>query len=61
VRAILLSSFGPPDALVATHLPDPVPGAGQALIDVEFASVTFVETQVRAGTPAIRPWPPNCR
>ena len=28
---------------------DPVPGAGQALIGVELAGVTFVETQVRAG------------
>ena len=51
MRAILLSAFGPPDALVATDLPDPLPGAGQALIEVEFASITFVETQIRAGKP----------
>jgi NADPH:quinone reductase len=51
VRAILLSAFGPPDALVVTDLPAPVPGPGQALIEVEFASITFVETQVRAGKP----------
>ncbi len=28
-----------------------MPAPGQALIDVQFASVTFVETQVRAGHP----------
>jgi NADPH2:quinone reductase len=51
VRAVLLSSFGPPDALVAADVPEPVPESGQALIEVEFASITFVETQVRAGKP----------
>jgi plastocyanin len=37
--------------LVATEVPDPVPAPGEALIDVELASVTFVETQIRAGKP----------
>ena len=32
-------------------MPDPVPGPGQALIEVEIVNVTFVETQVRAGRP----------
>jgi NADPH2:quinone reductase len=51
MRAVLLNEFGPPEALVAGEVPDPVAGSGQALIDVEIASVTFVETQVRAGRP----------
>ncbi len=29
--------------------PDPVPDEGQALIEVEFANITFVETQMRSG------------
>jgi NADPH2:quinone reductase len=37
--------------LVATDVADPIASADQALIDVEFASVTFVETQLRAGRP----------
>jgi NADPH:quinone reductase-like Zn-dependent oxidoreductase len=39
-------------------VPDPVPGPGQALIDVHIANITFVETQVRAGrapNPAMLP------
>ena len=49
--AVTLSAFGPPEALMVTEMPDPVPGKGQALIEVHLASITFVETQVRAGRP----------
>ena len=42
---------GRPDVLVPTDVPAPTVGAGQVLIDVELANVTFVETQVRAGHP----------
>jgi NADPH2:quinone reductase len=31
------------------ELPEPVPGPGEVLIDVEVAAITFIETQVRAG------------
>jgi NADPH2:quinone reductase len=51
VRAIVLSEFGPPDTLVLRDVPAPSAGEGQVLIDVEFANITFVETQVRAGAP----------
>jgi NADPH2:quinone reductase len=58
VRAVVLEEFGPPDVLVATEVAEPTAGAGQVLIDVEFANVTFVETQLRAGhapNPAMAP------
>jgi NADPH2:quinone reductase len=51
VRAVVLSEFGPPENLALAEVPDPEPGPGQALIDVQVASVTFVETQVRSGRP----------
>jgi len=51
MRAVVLSAFGPPSQLVATEVPEPTPGPGQALIDVEFANITFVDTQIRAGRP----------
>jgi NADPH2:quinone reductase len=51
MRAVLLSEFGPPEVLVAADVPEPVAGAGQVLLDVEYANITFVETQVRAGKP----------
>lgn len=49
MRAVWLSEFGPPSALVAGEAPDPEPDDGQAVVKVAFAGVTFVETQVRAG------------
>ena len=58
MRAVLLREFGPPGALVAEQVPDPVPGPGQVLIAVEAAGISFIETQVRAGrgpNPAHRP------
>jgi NADPH2:quinone reductase len=51
VRAVVLSEFGPPGNLVAAEVPDPAPGPAQVLVDVDLASITFVETQVRAGRP----------
>ena len=53
MRRIRLTQFGPPDVLQLEEVVDPTPGTGQVLIDVDFAGVTFVETQVRAGRP---PW-----
>jgi NADPH:quinone reductase len=51
MRAAVLREFGPPEALVPAEVPDAVAGRGQAVVEVAFASVTFVETQVRAGRP----------
>ena len=51
MRAVVLREFGPPAGLVVDQLPDPQPGPGQALVAVQLASVTFVETQIRAGRP----------
>jgi NADPH2:quinone reductase len=49
VRAVWLREFGGPEVLVPGEAPDPVPGDGQVLVEVEYSNVTFVETQTRAG------------
>src|SRR3954468_13212352 len=49
MQAIVVKQFGPPDVLVQVELDDPVPAPGQVVVAVEFANLTFVETQVRAG------------
>lgn len=49
MRAVVLRAFGPPQALSVDEVPDLRPGVGEVVIDVEYASVTFVETQLRAG------------
>jgi NADPH:quinone reductase len=51
MRAVVMKEFGAPRVLRLEEVPDPAPGAGQVVIDVELASVTFVETQIRAGRP----------
>ena len=48
MRVVWLTAFGGPEVLVAGEAPDPVPGPGQALIDVAFAGITFIETMFRA-------------
>ncbi|MFE9103878.1 zinc-binding dehydrogenase [Actinomadura geliboluensis] len=50
MRAVWLKEFGGPEVLVPGEAPDPAPDEGQALIDVEFVNITFVETQMRSGT-----------
>jgi NADPH:quinone reductase len=46
MRAAVMREFGPPEVLVAEEVPEP---EGEVLAEVAFASVTFVETMVRAG------------
>jgi NADPH2:quinone reductase len=56
MRAVWLRGFGGPEVLEPGDAPDPAPGPGQALVDVEYANVTFVETQFRAtGAGPFRP------
>ncbi|MET9675895.1 zinc-binding dehydrogenase [Streptomyces sp. NPDC006482] len=47
--SVVMEEFGGPEVLRARQVEDPVPGPGQVLVDVVYASVTFVETQVRSG------------
>jgi len=61
MRAVVVDAFGGPEVLRLTDVPSPVAEAGQALIDVAYANITFVETQVRAGrspNPAMAPMLP---
>src|ERR687894_1627872 len=48
MRAVYLTAFGGPEVLVAGDAPDPAPGPGEAVVDVAFAGITFVETMFRA-------------
>jgi NADPH2:quinone reductase len=55
MRAVWLRAFGAPTELRAEETPEPVPAPGTALVDVAYANITFVETQVRTGTGPFRP------
>ncbi|MDT0566715.1 zinc-binding dehydrogenase [Streptomyces sp. DSM 3412] len=47
--SVVMEEFGGPEVLRVQQVEDPVPGPGQVLVEVAYASVTFVETQVRSG------------
>ena len=59
MRAVWITEYGDPEVLRLGEAPDPVPGPGQVLVRVAVASITFVETQMRAGrAPFPGPTPP---
>lgn len=51
LRAAVIREFGGPEVLRAEAVADPAAGPGDVVIEVEYAGITFVETQVRAGRP----------
>jgi NADPH2:quinone reductase len=51
MRAVVIREFGPPEVLEPGEVDEVRAGPDEVVIDVEFANVTFVETQIRAGRP----------
>jgi NADPH:quinone reductase len=51
MRAVVIRRFGAPEVLAMESVPDPPAARGEVVIDVQYAGVTFVETQIRAGRP----------
>jgi len=49
VRAIVVSRTGGPEVLELVERPDPEPGEGQLLVDVEAAGVNFIDVYQREG------------
>ncbi len=49
MRAIRFHEFGGPDVYRYEEVPEPAPGAGQALVAVEAAGVNFIEVYQRTG------------
>lgn len=49
MRAILRTSFGGPEVLQVQQVPDPVPQAGQVLIEVKAFGINHAETHMRIG------------
>ncbi|GAB3858092.1 zinc-binding dehydrogenase [Dactylosporangium cerinum] len=49
MKAIEVTRFGGPEVLEPRAVPDPVPGEGEVLVDVEAADTLWLETLVRSG------------
>lgn len=50
MKAIQAKSFGGPEVLEMTELPDPGAGAGEAVVEVSVADVLAIDTALRSGT-----------
>ncbi len=55
MRHIVCREFGPPDLLTVEDEPDPQPAAGEVLIAVHAAGVSFVDGLMTAGQYQVRP------
>lgn len=53
--AIRCKQHGPPESLVYEEVPDPTPGRGQVVVDVEAAGVNFPDTLIIAGKYQFQP------
>jgi NADPH:quinone reductase len=59
MRAVVCRTFGPPEALVVEELDDPIAGAGQLLVEVKAAAVTFPDTLMLEDKYQYHPTPPG--
>ncbi|GAA1607309.1 zinc-binding dehydrogenase [Kribbella hippodromi] len=57
MKAIRLHEFGPAENLIYEDVPDPIPGAGMVLVEVEAAGVHLVDTMIRTGPVQDSPFP----
>jgi NADPH:quinone reductase-like Zn-dependent oxidoreductase len=49
MKAAFFQKYGPPEVLQYGDLPDPVPAAGEVLVDIHAASVNAADAKMRAG------------
>jgi len=49
MKAIIISSYGGPEVLTVTELPDPVPAADEVLIAVRAFGLNHAEAYMRSG------------
>jgi NADPH2:quinone reductase len=49
MKAVVIHATGGPEQLTLADMPDPVPGAGEVLVDVAYAGCNWADTQVRMG------------
>ncbi|MGE5247463.1 MAG: NADPH:quinone oxidoreductase family protein, partial [Verrucomicrobiota bacterium] len=55
MRALLCTSFGPPEALSVREVPVPRPGRGQVLVDVKACSINFPDVLMVQGLYQVKP------
>jgi NADPH2:quinone reductase len=58
MRALVCNAYGPPESLVIEQRHDPVPGAGEVLVDIRAAGVNFPDVLMIAGQYQVKTPPP---
>lgn len=58
MRALVCNEYGPPDSLVIEDRDEPIPGAGQIVIDVVAAGINFPDILAIAGEYQVKTTPP---
>ena len=58
MKAMQIDEYGGPEALKYRDVPDPIPGSGEAVVDIQAVGLNFTDTYSRAGVnPVPRlPW-----
>lgn len=49
MKAVAVAKFGPPEALQYMDWADPRPGAGEAVVKLEYAGINFIDVYMRSG------------
>ncbi|MFD8215965.1 quinone oxidoreductase family protein [Streptomyces sp. NPDC059697] len=49
MRAVVMEELGGPDVLQLKEWPDPDPGPGELVVDIDFSGVNFMDTGTRVG------------
>lgn len=49
MKAMAIVEFGGPENLRLMDVPDPQPAAGEALVQIEYAGINFIDTYMRSG------------
>jgi len=58
MRALVCTEYGPPEKLVIEQLADPIPRAGEVLVEIRAAGINFVDLLAIEGRYQIRTPPP---
>ena len=57
MKAVRISAYGGPEVMKYQDVPDPAPGEGQALVQIQAVGVNFTDTYSRSGVnPPQLPW-----
>ena len=61
MKAIRAYEIGGPEVLKLEDVPDPIPGPGEAVVDLKSIGVNYTDVSSRKGTnvPASFPWTPG--